>query len=107
MNFTAFVRLFRPWPATMREEHGTVVQDRLRLETAMNLTHHRWPAWTWKACLLSLMSLPLALAVEGLHLFGVFHGHQVIAGAAEAGEQGNPSRFRDYVIAPPPRLARR
>ena len=30
-----------------------------------------------------------------------------IARAAEAGEQGNPSRFRDYVIAPPPRLARR
>mgnify|MGYP005751510291 FL=1 len=29
-----------------------------------------------------------------------------IARAAEAGEQGNPSRFRDYVIAPPPRLAR-
>ena len=30
-----------------------------------------------------------------------------IARAAEAGEQGNPSRFRDYVIPPPPRLARR
>jgi hypothetical protein len=30
-----------------------------------------------------------------------------IARAAEAGEQGNPARFRDYVIAPPPRLARR
>ncbi|MFN3712172.1 MAG: hypothetical protein ACK4SX_00790 [Alcanivoracaceae bacterium] len=30
-----------------------------------------------------------------------------IVRAAEAGEQGNPSRFRDYVIPPPPRLLRR
>ncbi len=30
-----------------------------------------------------------------------------IARAAEAGEQGNPSRFRNFVIAPPPILTRR
>ena len=57
MNSAISSGLFEAWPVTMREEHGSVVQDRLRLGTAMNTRKCRLSVWALKVCL-ACLSLP-------------------------------------------------
>ena len=68
MNSAISSGLFEAWPVTMREEHGSVVQDRLRLGTAMNTRKCRLPVWALKvglACLrLPTQANPLGCLIE-------------------------------------------
>lgn len=68
MNSAISTGLFEAWPVTMREEHGSVVQDRLRPGTAMNTRKCRLPVWALKvglACLsLPTQANPLGCLIE-------------------------------------------